>query len=76
MVAGGGFRGGQVVGASDERGEQVADRPVAPHDLLGSMFELLGIDPDGKLPNARGVETTAQPRSERGRGKGRLQEIM
>ncbi len=44
VVAGGGFKGGQVVGASDDKGEQVARRPVYPVDLLGSMYELLGID--------------------------------
>ena len=47
VVAGGGFKGGQVVGASDAKGEEVEDRPVYPRDLIGSMYELLGIDPDG-----------------------------
>ncbi|HID74552.1 MAG TPA: DUF1501 domain-containing protein, partial [Planctomycetaceae bacterium] len=52
LVAGGGFKGGHVVGTSDARGEQVEDRPVYPCDLLGSIYEiyeLLGIDPDGRL---------------------------
>ena len=30
VVAGGGFKGGQVVGASDAKGEEVKDRPVYP----------------------------------------------
>ncbi|MBU0717231.1 MAG: DUF1501 domain-containing protein, partial [Planctomycetes bacterium] len=47
VVAGGGFKGGQVVGASDAKGEYVAERPVYPQDLIGSMYELLGIDPAG-----------------------------
>ena len=34
LVAGGGFKGGQVVGASDARGEEVKDRPVYPVDLM------------------------------------------
>ncbi|MEE8308590.1 MAG: DUF1501 domain-containing protein, partial [Gammaproteobacteria bacterium] len=50
LVAGGGFKGGHVVGASNEKGMEVADRPVYPQDLIGSMYELLGIDPDGPLP--------------------------
>lgn len=50
LVAGGGFRGGHVVGASDAKGEEVKDRPVYPWDLLGSMYELLGIDPHGSFP--------------------------
>ena len=51
VVAGGGFKGGRVVGASDAKGEQVKERPVYPCDLIGSMYELLGIDPDAKLPH-------------------------
>jgi hypothetical protein len=38
LVAGGGFKGGQVVGASTEKGEEVKDRPVYPVDLLGSIY--------------------------------------
>ena len=53
LVAGGGFKGGRIVGASDAKGERVAQRPVYPPDLLGSICELLGIDPDGPLPNSR-----------------------
>ena len=30
VVAGGGFKGGQVVGASDAKGEEVKERPVYP----------------------------------------------
>ena len=41
-MAGGGFKGGRVVGASDAKGEQVKERPVYPCDLIGSMYELLG----------------------------------
>ena len=57
LVAGGGFQGGQVVGASDARGEEVKDRPVYPVDLIGSMYELLGIDPAAKLPHPLGLPT-------------------
>jgi len=77
VVAGGGFKGGQVVGASDAKGEEVADRPVYPHDLIGSIYELLGIDPDGPLPNPRGLDVRLLPSAEdRPSGGGRLKEIM
>jgi uncharacterized protein (DUF1501 family) len=77
MVAGGGFRGGQVVGASDAKGEYVAERPVSAPDLLGSMCQLLGIDPDGPLPNPRGLDLKVMPQSEMpNEGAGRLTEIM
>jgi hypothetical protein len=36
----GGFKGGEVVGASDARGETVKDRPVYPCDLIGSIYKL------------------------------------
>lgn len=61
VVAGGGFKGGRVVGASDARGEEVAERPVYPADLIGSMYQLLGIDPEGALPNPRGLEAKLLP---------------
>jgi uncharacterized protein (DUF1501 family) len=61
LVAGGGFKGGQVVGATDAKGEQVKDRPVYPCDLIASMYELLGIDPDGKLPHPQGLSVRAMP---------------
>ena len=68
LVAGGGFAGGKVVGASGEFAEKVVSRPVAPQDMLGSIYELCGIDPDGPLPNPIGLETTVlPPESEAGR---------
>jgi hypothetical protein len=76
VVAGGGFRGGRVVGASNATGEHVQERPVKPQDLLGSVLELLGIDPDGPLPNDRGLDIKVMPSAENGSGRGRLKEIM
>ncbi|MGA2866159.1 MAG: DUF1501 domain-containing protein [Verrucomicrobiota bacterium] len=54
VVAGGGFKGGVVVGQSDDKGEQVKARPVYPWDLAASMYKLLGIDPAGRLPHPQG----------------------
>jgi hypothetical protein len=77
LVAGGGFKGGQVVGASDARGERVAQRPVYPHDMIGSMYTLLGIDPEGLLPHPAGLEVRVTPAAEEGaKDGGRLKEIM
>jgi len=73
VVAGGGFKGGQVVGASTDKGTEVADRPVYPQDLLGSMYTLLGIDPDGPLPNPRGMDLKVMPQTDQ--SAGRLTEI-
>ena len=77
VLAGGGFKGGHVVGASDARGEEVKDRPVHPSDILGSMYELLGIAPDAKLPHPQGLTVRATPGPEEvGSSGGRLKEIM
>lgn len=72
LVAGGGFAGGRVVGASDETASKVVKRPVAPQDLLGSIYELCGIDPDGKLPNPMNLDYTILPPESPG---GRLREL-
>ena len=74
VVAGGGFKGGQVVGATDTTGEQVSDRPVYPRDLIGTMYELLGIDPVGPMPNPRGLDVQVMPSTSK--GAGRLAELI
>ena len=77
VVAGGGFQGGQVVGASDAKGEWVKDRPVYQWDLIRSMYELLGIDPTATLPHPQGKIVHVSPTADEGYEiGGRLQEIM
>ena len=51
LVAGGGFQGGKVLGKTDKTGEYVAERPVRPCDLIGTIYLLMGIDPYGTLPH-------------------------
>jgi len=72
LIAGGGFKGGQVVGKSDAHAENVVSRPVYPQDLLGSIYERMGIDPDAKLPNPMGKDLTSMPPESQ---HGRLREI-
>jgi len=73
FVAGGGFAGGKVVGVTDEHGDKVVDRPVAPQDLLGSILELTGINPDAPLPNTVGYDVPVMLAPSEA---GRLREIM
>jgi uncharacterized protein (DUF1501 family) len=61
FVAGGGFRGGHVLGATDARGEEVTSDPVHPSDLIGSMYELLGVPGDARLPHPEGLDVRAAP---------------
>ena len=72
LVAGGGFKGGCVVGQSDETASHVVARPVTPVDFLGSIYERCGIDPDGEMPNDVGKKLTILPLSSE---HGRLKEI-
>lgn len=77
VLAGGGFKGGQLLGASDAHGEEVKERPVYPCDLIGSMYELLGIERDRKLPHPQGLEARAVPTASEGvTSTGLLKELM
>lgn len=53
-MAGGGIRGGQVIGSSDRVGESPRDNPVTPTDLAHTIYSLLGIDPRRELFTADG----------------------
>ena len=77
FVAGGGFKGGHIVGASDAKAEEVKDRPVYPVDLLGSIYALSGIDATAKLPHPMGTEARVLPADGEGvKSGGLLTEIM
>ena len=77
LVAGGGFKGGRVVGSSDARGEDVKDRPVYPVDLIGTMYELLGIDTEAKLPHPLGQDARVLPTAaDNVKTGGRLKELV
>jgi len=77
LVAGGGFKGGHVVGSSTAKGEEVKDRPVYPVDLIGSMYTLLGIDPAARLPHPQGLLVTVLPTAAEGvKSGGLLKEIL
>jgi hypothetical protein len=45
VVAGGGVRGGQVIGKTDAAGVEVADRPVTVPDLFATFCRSMAIDP-------------------------------
>src|SRR5262249_34969879 len=45
VLAGGGIRGGQVVGESDSTGSIPRLRPLTPADLHATVFRQLGYDP-------------------------------
>jgi uncharacterized protein (DUF1501 family) len=44
VFSGGGLRTGQVVGATNSKGEYPAERPYTPKDVLATVYRHLGID--------------------------------
>ncbi len=44
LLAGGGLRGGQVIGATNAKGEHPVKRALKPADLLATVYKVLGID--------------------------------
>lgn len=77
LVAGGGFKGGQVVGATDAKGEEVIERPVYPPDLIASIYELMGIDPNAELPHPQGLKLKVlASEQEGGRALAPLKELV
>lgn len=63
LFAGGGVRGGQVVGSSDRLGAAPRDRPVAPAEVAATIYRSLGIDLATRLPDPDG---RAQPLTDAG----------
>jgi hypothetical protein len=45
MIAGGGLKGGQVVGATNAKAEHPVKRALTPADLLATIYRVLDIDP-------------------------------
>jgi hypothetical protein len=54
MIAGGGLRMGQAVGASTARGETPKDRPYKVPHLLSTIYQAMGIDPSQTFLNGSG----------------------
>jgi uncharacterized protein (DUF1501 family) len=54
MMAGGGIKGGQVIGASDDIGATPKDRPTTPAEIAATIYRSLGIPIDTELPGSQG----------------------
>ncbi len=52
--AGGGVKGGRVVGKSDDIGAYPAERPVKPSEIVATIFHSLGVNLDTELPGPQG----------------------
>ncbi len=54
VLAGGGIQGGQVYGASDRYAAYPASDAVQPVDLVATIYQLLGVDPELTLKDSQG----------------------
>ena len=54
LIAGGGYRMGQVIGSSTANGEVPKDRPLMPYDVVATIYHHLGIDTELTFPNHAG----------------------
>ena len=51
LLAGAGIKGGTVYGSSDAQAGYVKDKPVRPADLVATIYQTLGIDPELRVPD-------------------------
>ncbi len=54
LIAGGGFRMGQVVGQTNSKSEYPQHDPVTPQDLLATVYRHLGVDPEVTIADFAG----------------------
>ena len=65
MIAGGGLKGGQVVGKTNAKAEHPVDRALSPADLLATVYHVLGIDPGRTFEDFSGRPTAILDQGER-----------
>ncbi|MBC7528184.1 MAG: DUF1501 domain-containing protein, partial [Chthonomonadaceae bacterium] len=58
VMAGGGVKGGQVIGSTDERGMGPAERPLHVEDVAASLYHAVGLNPDKEYitPSGRPIK--------------------
>ena len=61
LFAGGGIRGGRVVGSSDRIGSEPASEPQRPEDLAATIYNALGIPRGAVWFDEELAEAKAQP---------------
>jgi hypothetical protein len=54
MMAGGGIRGGQVLGSSDRAAAYPSTYPISPGDIATTVYHCLGIDPQTHVTDQQG----------------------
>jgi hypothetical protein len=54
LLSGGGMKMGQIIGATDPRGEYPDERPLHPNDFVATIYHHLGIDPAWEVTDRSG----------------------
>ena len=54
LLAGGGVKEGMVYGTSDKSGAYPIEHPVSPGDLVATIYQQLGVDPETTVPDQVG----------------------
>jgi hypothetical protein len=61
LLAGGGLRMGQVVGATNAKGDEPSENPLTPNDLLATWYHVLGVPLDLAFRDFAGRPTPVLP---------------
>jgi hypothetical protein len=64
LLSGGGMKVGQVVGATDEKGERPRERKFHPNDVWATVYKNLGVDPQRTFVNNAGRPVPILPRGQ------------
>jgi hypothetical protein len=64
FYAGGGVRGGQVIGATDKEGAYCTTRTYSPADAVATVYRALGIDPQSMVTSREGRPMPIQSEGE------------
>ena len=54
LVSGGGMRTGQIIGATNSKGEEPVERAMTPNDLWATVYQHLGVDYTHEFPDHAG----------------------
>jgi len=54
LLSGGGIQGGRIIGATTADGGEPRDRPLGPADLLATIYQSVGIDPEASVNDRLG----------------------
>jgi hypothetical protein len=64
FLSGGGLRMGQVIGATNSRGEHPVEKPMDSNCLLATIYRRFGIDPTDHLHDRTGRPIPILPRGD------------